>query len=245
MRLFALSSGLLLTGALLVPCGAGGTPVDGNIQEEVVREAAVFPLPTGDLVISIGGDATPTLGDVLKAFEGIGHHNLHLSSDTRTALNGISTGLSRSVTVPAAEVYSYLGALLHDSGFLMAETRRAEPRILSIYNLNSHERGLVFSRARAVPIDEVAKYERHPALLIQTVLEVENLDVRQLANSLRSIVVDPNIERIVSLDEGNLLLVSTGPQVASWIRLIRVADENATPGPVPEPPAGEPGEAQR
>lgn len=245
MKLLALSSGLLLTGSLLLPTGVSATPTDGNIQEELVRERAVFPIPTADLVISIGGDATPNLGDVLKAFEDIAHHNLHLSNDTRTALHTIPTGLSRSVTVPAAEVYSYISALLYDSGFVVAETRRAEPRILSIYSLNSHERGLVFSRARTVAIDEVPKYERHPAMLVQTVIEVEHIDGRQLANSLRAIIVDNNVERIMAMDEKNLMLVGTGPRVGDWIRLIRVADKNATPEPNPDPPVEQPGGAQR
>jgi hypothetical protein len=225
MNRFTLCSSLLLAGALLT----SATP-----QGDVIPADPIFPLPSKDLVIDIGGDATPSLADVLKSFEEISAHNLHISAETRSLLKNVSTGLSRSVTIPKTEVYSYVEALLADSGFLVAEIRRAQPRILSVYSLQTAERQNARGRARAVPIDDVHLYERHPAILIQSVVAVKYLDARQLSNSLRSMMNDPNVEFTTPLSEGNILLCGTAPRVADWIRLIRTADANAMPEEVPE-----------
>lgn len=238
MKLHQFCSTALIVGTLLAPIAvtAPAAPVPSP-QEEGVDVELIFPVPAQDLLISIGGDATPSLADVLKSFEEICAHNLHISAETRAHLKNVSTGLSRSVTIPAREVYSFVSTLLDDSGFLMMETRSAEPRLLSIYSLSSQERNQVRSRARAVPLDEVYRYERHPAMVIQTVLEIEHIDARQLTNAMRSIIVDPNTEQAVPIWENSILLVGRGPQVADWIRLIRTADAQGKPEKTPEPPA--------
>jgi hypothetical protein len=248
MKLFSLSPIMLLTGVLAAPAALTATgnilapvsvPTPMVVQADDMNPLAVFPLPSGDLEIQIGGEATPSMADVLLRFEALSAHNLHISEATMQELKSVKTGLSSSVKVPAKEVYSYISALLSNSGYMMAETRAAEPRIMSIFSMNSHERNNLRSHARTIDIQDIARYERHPALLVETIIAVKNIDGRQLSNSMRSAVVDPNIQMVIPFSTGNLLLVGTGPQVADWIRLIRVADQNDAPkAPAQSGPSG-------
>ena len=242
--LIVLAGALAAPAALLEPTpepAPGPLPV--ALQADDANPLAIFPQPSADLEISIGGDATPSLADVLMRFEDICGHNLHISTATLQELRNVSTGLSRSVTVPRSEVYSYVSALLSNSGYIMGETRSVEPRLMSVWSLNSHERQMVRAHARAIDVGEIAKYERHPAMLVETVLSVENLDARQLANSMRVTVIDNNVQVILPVSERSVLLTGTGPQVADWIRLIRNADagelrEEEVQAPVTEEGAG-------
>lgn len=245
--LVVLAGALALPATRLAPTATTATTAPQPILEPASAQAddanplAIFPVPSADLEISIGGDATPSLADVLMQFEDICGHNLHISTGTLQELRDVTTGLSRSVTVPRQEVYSYVSALLSSSGFVMAETRAVGPRLLSIWSLNSHERGLVRAQARAVDVDEIARYERHPALLVETVLYVENIDARQVTNSMRVTVTDANIQVITPISAHSLLLTGTGPEVADWIRLIRSADAGELQFVEPEVPVTEPG----
>lgn len=239
--LVVLAGALALPATRLAPTAPQPVIEPASAQADDANPLAIFPIPSADLEISIGGDATPSLADVLMQFEDICGHNLHVSTGTLQELRDVTTGLSRSVTVPRQEVYSYVSALLSSSGFVMAETRAVEPRLLSIWSLNSHERGLVRAQARAVDVDEIARYERHPALLVETVLHVENIDARQVTNSMRATVTDTNIQVITPISAHSLLLTGTGPEVADWIRLIRSADAGELQFVEPEVPVTDPG----
>lgn len=237
-----LAASLLTTPALLTT-SPSAAPAPVTVQADDGHPLAIFPLPATDLEINLGGDATPTLADVLQRFEAISAHHLQISETTRAELRNITTGLSSTVKVPRAEVYSFVSALLHDSGFVMAETRSEAPRLMKVMSLNSQERGLVRNYARAIEADEIDKYVRHPAMLVETVISVEHTDARQLSNSMRMMIVDNNTQVLVPASEHSLFLIGTGPEVADWMRLIRAADANDTPRP--EPAGQEGGEGAR
>jgi hypothetical protein len=185
---------------------------------------AVFPPPSGDLLIEIDRDETASLADILARFESLASHNLHISAATRQVLAQVDSGLSNSVSVPAEEVYSYISCLLNNSGFVMAETRSSAPSLLSVFSMDSPERNMVGKHARAIDVEDLVRFERHPALLVQVVIEVQHLDTRFLEKSLRHMVVDRYTQSITSLSPHSLFLMGNSREISAWVHAIRTVD---------------------
>lgn len=218
MRLVALTPTWLLAGALALPAAVLPSQADD------AAPLALFPVPSAALEINLAADATPSLYDVLLRFEQGAAHHLHMSARTRQALQALDTGLSSSVRVSPEESYSFISSLLSGAGFQMAELRSQEPRLLTILDLKSDEREQGRGFAVAIELADLPRYERFPAVLVETTLNLERLDARQAANSMRGTLSDHRLQQLLPISESSMLLVGTGPQVSGWVKHLRGAD---------------------
>jgi hypothetical protein len=205
-----------------------------------------FPAPKEGISIKVTAEGEPRLDAVLNDFSRVTGQTLIMTRDVRAAVQATSTGLSRSVDVPAQEVYPFVEAILAQNDFMLIPRLDREPRLLAVENLNSNRRNAIRSEAIFVPADQVAAWSRHPAILVTTVLDLAHVDVRTLSNSMRVMFTDQNMQQLVPVGNSNsLVITATGTMVASLATVLQAVDASAAAAeeqhrPVPKSSVGEP-----
>jgi hypothetical protein len=226
-----MNSLMLLFSLLLSPaCMTGADARQAPTPNQSAR--AVAPAPRGLAQPREGVSIKASAGEevrllaVLEEFARVTGQNLLLNPEARTMLGNMSTGLSRSVEVPPAEVYSFVEALLVSNDFLLLQLSDEEPRLLSVHSLRGKGSESLRMKALSVPAAEVAQYAGHPALLIQTMLTLPTLDVRHVTNSMRSLLVDSNSQLLIPIgDTNSMILVGRGSEIAALTAMLQQADE--------------------
>ncbi|MBK7875187.1 MAG: hypothetical protein IPJ77_05470 [Planctomycetes bacterium] len=207
--------------ALLLALSLGCTntaPVDES--PDAARPSAVDALFTPP---TRGFDVKPstTLSDLLDDFsEATGWAVLADAGDQRGLAN-TQVGLQGRRDVPANEVHAFVESVLVTHGYAFSLASAREPRILRVVPLRGP--GASLSRSGAGPVDvELADLERwereHPGFVLRALVRLEHADGRALANSLRALVRDPNLEVVVPVGDGRTVILSG---LAPWMRETR------------------------
>ena len=189
------------------------------------QEASHFPVPEGALIINAPEDSRFTMEELLVAFSELTGQQIHMSAQARNTMAQTDVGLLGSVHVPGDQLYSFLENLLFQNGFVMAELRSSEPRLLGIHSLWGNESHQI-SRFVEVPGEQIARYADHPALLVQSVIDVGALEARQVVNSLRPLMRNTNYQTMLAAGNGNSVIMrGTGADLAGWASLLEKAVE--------------------
>ena len=174
------------------------------------QDSGLLPTATRALVLQFEDTEGPSLAEVARELEQV--TGLHLVTDdpTRVRLEQTATGLSGSVEVPPQDVYPFAEGLLWAAGFVLRPIHAGDTPLL-LLSANgraggSSERSAVFVEASQVR----AFAARHPALVVQTVVDVRPLDARQASTSLRGLASDTNTQAILAVSESSLILKGTG-----------------------------------
>jgi type II secretory pathway component GspD/PulD (secretin) len=196
----------------------------------------LFPAPSAG--IAIPNDMQ--LDKLVAEFSKVTGITAIADSQTKMLLQG-TTGLNRAVEVPAGEVYSFVESVLVQNDFYLTVLHEREPRLFAIHarNVSRGSREMPF----VVPSKDIASMGQHPAILIMTTLELAHVDVRTLANSMRTMFTDANTQQIIPVGNSNqLILTGFGGTVASIARMLQEADESAKRAEetAPHPPAQPP-----
>ncbi len=205
-----------------------------------------YPPAQGELVIEVpenvqrSSDFT-SMYDLAQQYGALTGQHMSISDETAQLLQGQSTGLHSSIRVPAERVQRVFESILLEQAFVMRVVHENEPRIFSLESLRTQARNTIRGDSRFVPSSAVELMRRHPATMVTTTLHLPHTDVRQLSNSLRTLITDANTQQI--LPAGNtdtLVLVGFGYQVAGLIDMLKLVDEASAqmPKPKPEPAAG-------
>ena len=183
-------------------------PATGNVASQ-----DPFPAPDEPLAIFVQGDGAQTLYQLLRQLGSATGLNFTVSQQTRASLEGTSPGLLEDLVVPPSEAVSFVGSLLHRHGFSMSELRDEAPRLIAIHGGQDRP-----SSWKRIDASELEVYRDHPALLIETVVVFEHVDVRQLTTSLRGLATDNQYQ--VMLNAGNTNSVILRGPVASVVDII-------------------------
>lgn len=196
----------------------------------------LFPAATGDLVLEWAADGTPPrLAEVADQYGQLTGQMMVVNSETRNLLQGARLPLDRPTTVPAAEVQSFFESILIASDFALTIVRQEEPRLVQIQSLQTASRNTIRATARIVAANDLAVLRRHPSMLFTTVVDLPNTDVRQLSNSLRTMITDANTMQL--LPAGNatsLVITGFGPYVADMVDQVRLIDAHSVVPKVPK-----------
>ena len=109
------------------------------------------------------------------------------------------------------------------------------PQHLSVILIQSLAAGRAGSqnikqRSKYVLPEELDEYADQPATLITTVLNLPNIDVRQLSTSLRGLLTDTNTQTLLAAGDHSVILQGFGSYIASLARLLLIVDaESAEP----------------
>jgi hypothetical protein len=201
-----------------------GLCADTRLQAGLLEDH--FPVPKQGLAIPPPAEGGPSLLGVLDDFARVTGQKLQLSEHARERLAKTATGLTTAVEVPPAEVYSVVESLLWQNHFVLIDERGTEPRMLAVKSLESPDRAAVRLGCVTVPAERIALYKRHPALMIQTVIELPGVDVRALANSMRMLFVDADTQQMVPI-ESSVILVGTGRTVAAMAEMLKAVAAGA------------------
>lgn len=231
---------LLLAVTLLHPvleCPTGG-PTLAPARSPVVASAdgPGFPPASEDLVLPAGteGDSWTYL-DLLVEYGRLTGQHVRVSAETHNFLQNTHLGLLRSVVVPKAEVQGYVEGLLHEGDYVLQVVRPRAPRLLRVTSLQTGARTGIRSSAPFVPEEELDAWADHPAMLIETVVHLPNVDVRQLSNSMRTMITDANTRQMLPAgDTHTMVLVGFASEVVELADMLRRMDV-AAGREVPEP----------
>jgi len=197
----------------------------------VVATDGLFPLPSGDLVICAGeadGQGATTILGLIEDYARLTGQAVVFDMETRQHLEHSYVGLVQDVVVPPAAVQGFFEAILANFDFLLTIQRRAEPRLLRITSLNTGDRNMIRSSALRVDADELLRWQEHPALMVTTTVDLPNTDVRQLSNSMRTMITDANTQQLMAAGNSNsMVLTGVATQVAGQVKMLRAVDAAA------------------
>lgn len=210
----------------------------GATQAEAPQRAPVLGVAHEKLLLAPDEDGYVRLADVLRAFEAASGWTVAMDAETARLVDALRFYASGSIEAEPAEVARTVDALVAGMGFRWTVVRDAEPRVLGLHSMDTTARTMIRAEAPFVPIEELARYERFPGLILQTVLALPHTDVRTLSNSLRSMVVDPNLMQIIPVgNTDTLVLQGSGSALNDLVAMLRRVDETLAGSELAEPPA--------
>jgi hypothetical protein len=121
----------------------------------------------------------------------------------------------------SSELTPFVEGVLRDSDFILSANGGAHS-----YTIRSVTHGRSSSMNwLQVPSSEIRLMREHPALLMQTILVLENVDARQLSTNLRPVFQNPAYQSIMNMGNSNAILMrGTGLELARTVRFLSEVD---------------------
>ncbi len=214
-------------GCALAPGSFPAGPMDGE-----------DPLAPATKPLAVPADREYSLQDLLIAFADSTGQLLAIGNEARAILAQTPVGLNAAAEVPPEDVYSFVEGLLAHHHVVLALLARGKRPMLGVYPLMGG-RSVPFSAWLSVPAEELPRYRDHAALLVQTVVVLPSLDVRQAATSFRGLLRDTDHQTLLATGEHTLVLRGTGRFVADTVAMLeQVARANEAACPAGLPRAG-------
>jgi len=190
--------------------------------------AGLLPPATRPIEVVVADQETNNLAylvDELAAATGV---VFTVTETTRVQLLGTSTGLAADLTIEPAEAWSWIEGLLFHNGFRLSLTTGRPPHVMAVTSVAGQPGPPTPVRfLQLAPSTDLSLLEEHPALLVCLTVDLPHIDVRQIANSLRVMTVDPSGAQAV-VPVGNttsVILTGNGVQVLDLVRVLRQVDE--------------------
>jgi hypothetical protein len=200
--------------AALSSCLLGPAPAPAS--QKLGAPSEYFPAPSQGMKIQLSAEKMPRLSDLLGEFSRATGMTIVSDEQTRRMLES-NCGLNQDVDVPASQVYGFTESVLSYHGFLLYHLRSDSPRLLGV----THPRALNESSGTIkpiyVPVESLSAWKDHPAFLVQTLLSLDNVDVRQLSNSMRQVFNEARTQQLVPLGNSNSLLITAPASMATNI----------------------------
>ncbi|MBI5431778.1 MAG: hypothetical protein HZA52_02990 [Planctomycetes bacterium] len=187
--------------------------------------AARFPAPDRRWTIDVR-DGQAKLVDLVRSFEGASGERITFSDAVGKQLAAKRVGLTSNTEVEPEQVYTWFESLIANEGYRVAVTAQTGPRVLVLWTNASFD-----ASGEKTPLhvgvdepEQLGELDRHPALYVQTVLDVTPLEARTLQNSLRAL--GGRLDNLVAVGESNsVILLGCGAEVAGMVRLLQSAME--------------------
>lgn len=163
------------------------------------------------------------------------------NDQTRTQLQSLKVFFYGTKRVPKEDFYSFFQILMFINEFVCVEVGPPHISVILIQALGGAPRGgatNIKQRTLHVGPDDLEKYADQPATLITTVLNLPNVDVRQLTTTMRGLLTDTNTQSILAAGEHSVILQGFGSYVASLAQLLYIVDRESALGEE-EPPVFE------
>ncbi len=204
-------------------------PADAEPRRELVPESDIFAPVTRDMVIEFGqGGESPNLLAIARQYERLTGQMFLVSAETETLMTNVQTGLGAAVNVPAASVQIFLENLFVFHGLYIVPVPGTEPKLIQVYSIRSTERPSPPRMHYLLSKDVEAFGERHPAVPISTIYTMNNVDVRLLSNSMRTMFPDPFMSQLLPAGATNSLVITgTASSVVSMIRMLHTIEQSA------------------
>lgn len=222
----AMDSILRIVAALDVP--VGGAP-EQRSASEAPKVDELFPKVSGDLEIKAeGDDGGTTLLDLMAAYSKLTGQNITIGVETRQILGSSHTGLLRSTTIAANQVQSFVEHLLAANDCVLEPIKISEPRLVGVTSLRAKSRNVFRSNAIHIDVADIAIAAQHPAVLWTTSVELQNVDVRHLSNSMRMMLTDAGTQQMIPAgNSDSMILTALGSNLANLVKTLQLVDERS------------------
>ncbi len=236
---------LLSVSAPSIACQSAKAATGGGTPQ--APSAGLLPPARQAIEVRVGDAAQNQLEQLVVALSGATGVVFVMSEPAREHLRQTRTGLFADLSIPPADAWPWVEALLLHHGFnLSVQTARPPYMIGILMQGRVPDSPPNFLR---VDLADVGLLADHPALLVQTVIDVPHVDVRQLGNSLRALTADPSgAQNVTPVGNSNsAVLQGTGRRVLDMVEMLREIDESARktlekqaaggspPAPAPQP----------
>ncbi|MFT7676232.1 MAG: type II secretory pathway component GspD/PulD (secretin) [Planctomycetota bacterium] len=198
----------------------------------ITATAGIFPLATEALVF----DPEQSMADLVAEYARLTGQSAAISEETMSFLSNSKVRVSPAATVPPAMVQEVFEQVMLESHFVLGIVSDMEPRMFSLVNLNTGRRTTLRSSARYVARQDLEVYRNHPALMISTVVALPNTDVRQLSNSMRTMITDANVQQMLPAGAGNSMVVTGfGRSTVELVDMLERIDASRAAGAIANP----------
>jgi hypothetical protein len=204
---------------LLVALSLSCTSTVLAVQDDLPAAKAGLAIPAFDA-------EDVSLGDLLADFTRVTGQHIVMTESTRTAMQQMPVVIGGTGDIPPDEVYPFVEGLLFFHGFFTAQLKGGSRPLLGVYS----QREANLAPRKAVKEEDLGKYADHPAFLIQTVIELPYVDVRQLSTSMRGMLRDTNTQMLLAVGDHGVVLAGTGQFVTEAAKLIQETNEHSRAG---------------
>lgn len=222
-----LATSLLAAPSPLAPAPAAAQEASATLSQEDLER--LFPGAKAGMVLEVDEEGlSSTYADLVRRYGELTGQVITYDADTETLLRNGRVRLDRTLEVAAKDVPTAIESFLVRDGWVLTAAHAGDTKILHVASMMGQYRSLARAGALFIEPEDLPFAEQHPATLFSVAIQLDHLDPRQLANSLRTLIVDANTQQI--LPAGNskgLILVGFGDKVAGLARSLRMLDAAA------------------
>ncbi|QDU67196.1 secretin N-terminal domain-containing protein [Engelhardtia mirabilis] len=221
--------------------GGGNAAASGNSANQ---EGAVPPIQAeGDFFIlnfaEKEDDEGMSLLEFIKACEQATGLQFIVPKEASDELKNETVRMIGTKRIPKQDFYSFFQIIMFIHNFACVEVGAPPLTVTVIQSLassNARTQGSIRQKSIYVLPEELDGYADQPATLITTVVTLPHTDVRQLSNSLRSLITDQNTLNMVPAgNSDSLILQGFGSYIVQLAKLLFLIDQESIIPP-PDPP---------
>ncbi len=179
------------------------------------------------------GQEGMTLAKLVRACEEVTGITFTYTEETNTFLTNAQVRLIGTKRVPKDEFYNFFQILMVIHNFVCTEVGADPISVIQITSLQTGGRNTIRKDSVFVEPEDLERYADQPATLITTVVSLPNTDVRQLSNSMRTMITDTNTQQMLPAGSTNsMVLTGFGSNVVALARMLKIVDEASRVIPV-------------
>lgn len=206
------------------PVGALGNAAEGNQDDlppiQDVGGTYVLNFAQGE------NEESMSLYQFAQACQQVTGLQFTWGEDTESLLKQRKVRLIGTKKIPKESFYSFFQVMMIISEFVCSEIGEDDIAVVKIDSLTGAGRSNLRASAIYVEPDDLATYSNKPATLITTVVTLPNTDVRQVSNSMRTMITDANTQQMLPAGNSNsMVLVGFGSNVVAMANMLKIIDE--------------------
>lgn len=152
--------------------------------------------------------------------------NFTYGPDTAGNLEKAPLRMFGTKRIPKSDFFQFFQIMMIINDFVCTKVGPDHLSVWLIQSLAGNARTTVRSDAVYVSPEDLDRYADQPAVLINTVVDLPNTDVRTLSNSMRTMFTDANTQQIIPVGNSNSLIITGfGSNVAAIVRMLKFVDE--------------------
>lgn len=197
-----------------------------TVASREVTEPSLDPLGFPEAKSGISIRPGDTLHSVMEAYGKASKLEIMIGAEERIYAKEVYLGITGKLDIPADRLHETMAALVQALDWNLIPWTSEAPWMVQLTGHNGRRNGAMRVPLAAEDIEAAAEY---PAFVFTTLVELEHVDVRQLSNSMRSLLSD-GTQAILPAGISNTMVVQApGRQLVQLVSLMRSINAAADP----------------
>ncbi len=198
------------------------------IQEKTASKD-LFPAPKTGITLHVGDNGNEmSMFDLCAAYAQVTGQRATYGEDTESLLKQRRVKLDRSLDVEPEDLQLVFETMMIGSDFVIIPVLGEPTPIFHVDSLQGAGRSNLRANATYVDPDDAVILENHPAVLFTTTVQLPNVDVRQLSNSMRTMITDANTQQMLPAGSSNsMVLVGFGSNLSALRSMLLIINDAA------------------